>query len=182
MPPVSTVRLTQTSYALLGMVEMLQPITPYDLKRFGEGGLFQFWSIPHTQVYSECARLSQSGHLDEVREQVGRRRRVFRLTSSGREALDAWRGSPATEIFEVRDEGMLKLYFGTDQRRLAETQIESHARRLELLETLHAGIADTMPAGMRAALEVGTRLERDFVRLWTEIRDGAGGEPAERAT
>ena len=38
-------------------------------------------------------------------------RRVYSLTKAGRSALDAWL-EEADESYEVRDEGLLKLFFG----------------------------------------------------------------------
>ena len=78
-------RLTDTSYVVLGLVELCQPATPYDLKQFAKVSVFNFWSVPHTQVYSECARLAEAGLLDEEREEGGRRRRVYRLTADGKQ-------------------------------------------------------------------------------------------------
>jgi len=84
-------RLTDTSYVVLGLVEVCQPATPYDLKQFAKVSVFNFWSVPHTQVYSECARLAEAGLLDEEREEGGRRRRVYRLTEDGKSELAEWR-------------------------------------------------------------------------------------------
>ncbi len=65
---MSTVRLTPTSYVVLGLVEQLGTATPYDLKRAALAGVGHFWSLPHTQLYSEPARLAAAGYLDEERE------------------------------------------------------------------------------------------------------------------
>lgn len=166
---MANVRLTPTSYVVLGLVEARQPVTPYELKRFGEVSVFNFWSVPHTQVYAECQRLTEAGHLSEEREERGRRRRLFRLTRSGRRALDAWRGSPEAQVFEFRDEAMLKVFFGGDRRAIADAQIEGHARRLELFEGLQEA-KPNMPRGMRDALDAGLALERDFVAFWERMR------------
>src|ERR1700722_18055237 len=88
-------RLTETSYIVLGLLEQGEPATPYDLKRIAQVSTNNFWTVPHTQLYTECARLAAEGLLDERREESGRRRRVYRLTAAGREALEAWRNEPA---------------------------------------------------------------------------------------
>ena len=174
---MSTPRLTDTSYAVLGLVERSQPITPYRLKQVAQVSILHFWSIPHTQIYTECTRLAEEGLLDEQREQTGRRRRVYTLSGAGREALDRWREDPATDIYELRDPGLLKLFCGADPVRLAETQLEQHERRLELYRQL-AGNED-MPNSMRLALEGGIGHEREYVRFWSRLRDG--GPALERA-
>jgi DNA-binding PadR family transcriptional regulator len=170
---VSTPRLTNTSYAVLGLVERFEPITPYKLKQVAQVSILHFWSIPHTQIYTECTRLAEAGLLAEQREETGRRRRVYTLSGAGREALDRWREDPATDIYELRDPGLLKLFCGADPVRLAEAQLEPHERRLELYLQLAAN--EDMPHGMRLALEGGIGHEREYVRFWSRLRDG---EPA----
>jgi PadR family transcriptional regulator, regulatory protein AphA len=151
------------------MFENLGPATPYDLKRYGEMGLFLFWTVPHTKVYRECARLADAGYLSERRERKGRRRRIYELTESGRQALDEWRQDPHTEVFEFRDEGLLKLYFGADRRALASQQVETHTQRLEFLKAVHENAP--MTGGMRGVLEAALALQRDFIAFWTRMRD-----------
>ena len=47
---MAVTRLTSTSYVLLGLIEQMQPASPYDLKRAVALGVGQFWSLPHTQL------------------------------------------------------------------------------------------------------------------------------------
>src|ERR1700736_4912712 len=106
---MSSPRLTETSYIVLGLIAQVGPATPYDLKRLAQLSTSNFWSVPHTQLYSECARLASEGLLDERQEQAGRRRRIYRLTATGRKALEAWRNEPASDLYELRDAATLKL-------------------------------------------------------------------------
>src|SRR3954452_1622993 len=101
-------RLTSTSYVVLGLIEQMQPASPYDLKQAAAQGVGQFWSLPHTQLYSECGRLAEAGLLSERREESGRRRRLYRLTKAGSRALDRWREEPTSELYELRAAGLLK--------------------------------------------------------------------------
>ncbi len=161
-------RLSETSFIVLGLLEQGEPATPYDLKRIAQLSTNNFWSVPHTQLYTECARLAAEGLLDERREQSGRRRRVYRLTAAGREALEAWRNEPASELYELRDAATLKLFFGGDRATLAATQLQAHKARLEQYEQLHEG-ADALPDGQRLALECGIGHEREFIRFWSRL-------------
>jgi PadR family transcriptional regulator, regulatory protein AphA len=167
---MSTPRLTETSYIVLGMLERLQPATPYDLKRLAQISTINFWSVPHTQLYTECARLARAGLLSEHREQTGRRRRIYRVTENGARALELWRSQPTDALDEVRDEGLLKLFFGADPATLAAAQLDAHRRQLSAYEHLHEGSTD-MPRGMRLALEAGIGHERQFVRFWSELSE-----------
>ena len=94
MIPMPSPRLTDTSYAVMGLLDMFEPATPYQLKQIAQVSIFHFWSIPHTQLYTECGRLAEAGLLDERREERGRRRRIYRLSAAGRKALRAWRDDP----------------------------------------------------------------------------------------
>jgi PadR family transcriptional regulator AphA len=164
----SAPRLTATSYIVLGLLEQVEPATPYDLKQIAQVSTNNFWSVPHTQLYTECARLAAEGLLDERQEQAGRRRRVYRLTADGRKALEVWRNEPATELYELRDAATLKLFFGGDPATLAATQLQAHKGRLKEYELLREGI-DALPAGQQLALECGLGHEREFIRFWSRV-------------
>jgi PadR family transcriptional regulator AphA len=168
---MSSPRLTETSYIVLGLLEQAQPATPYDLKQLTQVSTANFWSVPHTQLYTECARLAEEGLLSEQREQTGRRRRIYRLTDSGCQALEQWRSEPARETYELRDAATLKLFVGADPVKLAAAQVEAHERRLQSCEALLANLADA-PHGWRLTLECGIGHEREFIRFWSRLRDG----------
>jgi PadR family transcriptional regulator AphA len=165
---VSSIRLTETSYIVLGLIEQLGPATPYDLKRVAQVSTVNFWSVPHTQLYTECARLAEEGLLSERQEQTGRRRRTYTLTARGREELERWRSEPSGELEQVRDPGTLKLFLGGDPVRLAAAQLEAHRRQLLAYEELKAGLSEA-PEGWRLALDVGIGHEREFIRFWSDL-------------
>ena len=173
---MAAAKLSDTSYAVLGLIESFEPVTPYRLKQVAAVSIFHFWSIPHTQLYMECARLAGAGFLDERREESGRRRRVYRLSEAGRKALGEWRADPRSDLYELRDPGLLKLFCGADPKSLAEVQLERHEHRLRSYEEL-IDQAD-MPEGMRLSLEAGIGHEREYVRFWSRLREGGrSGRP-----
>jgi PadR family transcriptional regulator AphA len=164
---MATTRLTPTSYVVLGLIEQMEPASPYDLKRAVAAGVGQFWSLPHTQLYSECGRLAEAGLLSERREESGRRRRIYRLTKAGQEELDRWRAESTHELYELRDAGLLKLFFGADPRKLAPQQLEAHEERLREYEAqLEQCRQLRAPAGIIHAIEAGIGHEREYVRFW----------------
>jgi PadR family transcriptional regulator AphA len=167
---MSSVRLTPTSYVVLGLIEACQPATPYEIKQVAQQSIVNFWSLPHTQLSSECSRLAKEGLLDEQRENSGRRRRVYRLTKPGLKALDEWRGDPNAELYEVRDLGILKLFFGADPKRLAPGQLDAYESKLAEFKQQRRDIP--MPKGMRRALEAGIGHAEEYVRFWKRMRDG----------
>jgi PadR family transcriptional regulator AphA len=167
---MSTTRLTPTSYVVLGLIEQLGTATPYDLKQAAAAGVGHFWSLPHTQLYSEPARLAAAGYLDEERERKGRRRRLYTLTKQGREALSEWRSTPTAELYEIRDAGLLQLFFAADPAALAAVQLEAHRENLRMLEAVEAGSkSGEVPEGVRLAVEAGVGHAREYVRFWTRV-------------
>lgn len=169
MAGVTAPRLTDTSYAVLGLIDQCGPSTPYRLKQAAQVSIFNFWAIPHTQIYTECGRLAEAGLLDEEREESGRRRRVYSLSARGRKALEEWRSDPEADLYELRDPGLLKLFMGADPRAVARTQIERHERRLAQYEQLLE--QERMPKGVRLALEGGVGHQREYVRFWSRLAD-----------
>jgi DNA-binding PadR family transcriptional regulator len=166
---VATTRLSGNSYAVLGLLELFEPATPYQLKQIAKVSIFHFWSIPHTQLYTECSRLAGAGLLDERREKSGRRRRIYRLSSAGRRALREWRADPSADLYELRDPGVLKLFFGAEPGALADAQLERHQRRLHAYEEMLE--QSEMSEGMRLVLEAGIGHEREYVRFWSRVRE-----------
>jgi len=180
---MSSPRLSETSYVVLGLVEHLQPATPYDIKQLAILSTVNFWTIPHTQIYTECARLAEAGLLSEEREETGRRRRIYSLTSAGAQALERWRHEPASELYELRDVATLKLFFGADPKALAGAQLAAHRQRLAHYEEMYGQLASG-PPGWRLALEVGIGHEHEYIRFWSRLLEqpspgvGSGAESA----
>lgn len=160
-------RLTEASYIVLGLLDLNEPATPYDLKRFAKTSVFRVWPLPHSQIYSECARLAEIGLLDESREMEGRRRRFYELTPRGRQALKAWRGEPTDRTYEGRNLAMLKLFLGTDPVALAEAQLPVHRQLLRDLEA--SASYPALPEGIRLTTELGINQERALIRFWSRV-------------
>lgn len=167
---MSSPRLTETSYIVLGLLEQAQPATPYDLKQLAQLSTNYFWAVPHTQLYTECARLAGEGLLDETQEQTGRRRRTYRLTARGRRLLEQWRSESSEELYELRDISTLKLFFGGDPTILAASQLAAHKARLKHYERLRSDFPEA-PRGQLLALECGIGHEREFIRFWSRLQD-----------
>jgi PadR family transcriptional regulator AphA len=132
---MSTERLTPTSYLVLGLLAREGPSTPYDLERHVRATLGNFWSFPHTLLYTEPPRLATLDLVTETRETGGRRRRIFTITTAGASALGTWLDRPSGATTELRDLGLLQLFFGDlasgeARLRLAEQQLEIHRAKL----------------------------------------------------
>ena len=186
-----SIKLTPTSYVVLGLVARAGSCTPYDLKREIYQTLEYFWTFPHSQLYAEPERLQRAGLLEESREAGGRRRRTFRLTPAGREALAAWLKEATVEAPEIRDPGLLKLYFGelaaaADVRALARQQEQLHRQLLTEYEAVcEAHRGDRTPGYRLAIVEMGVLFEKASVAFWSAVAasqpEPAAGETASPA-
>jgi PadR family transcriptional regulator, regulatory protein AphA len=169
------IRLSSTSYVVLGMLDWLGPSTPYRLKRVLAGSVQDFFPVPHGSFYAEPARLAAAGYLDERVERGGRRRRTFELTERGREALRAWLEQPETRFGEFRFPGMLKLFFGADPSLFAETQARHHGELAAGFESVRDAAARgevELTAGRRTVLQTGIELHRWWEARWRELGSG----------
>ena len=179
--------LTPVSYIVLGLVRRFGRATPYDLTPAVAQSIGHFWSFPHSQLYAEPARLAGEGLLDEHVEEGGRRRRTYTLTPAGVEALGGWLADQSTEAMQVRDLGLLKLFFGDALEpeqivALAAAEAEAHAERLAHYEEVDRRLAGVDGAAFpRAALRMGMLCEATFVRFWEEIAARPPAEAAPRA-
>jgi DNA-binding PadR family transcriptional regulator len=169
--------LTSSAYVVLGLLASYGPATPYDLKRWVDDSIGYFWSFPRAQLYVEPERLAAQGLLTERREGSGRRRRVFSLTDTGRQVLQDWIRTPDSAQVELRDPGLLKLFFGaavetTDVLTLARTEQAHHAARLAEYQRILPGLeADAASAFALATIRLGIRHEQLAVDFWQEIAD-----------
>jgi PadR family transcriptional regulator AphA len=166
------IRLTSTSYVVLGMLEWLGPSTPYRLKRVLAESVQDFFPVPHASFYAEPARLAAAGYLDERVEHGGRRRRTFSLTVRGREALQAWLEEPETRFGEFRFPGILKIFFGADPADFADAQARHHGELAAGFEAVRAAAGRgelELTGGRRAVLETGIELHRWWEARWREL-------------
>jgi len=178
---VSTPRLSHTSYLVLGLVAGLGPATPYELKQMVNASLGYFWPFPHSQLYSEPDRLTELGLLEVDQEDEGRRRKRYSITESGRAALKTWLHDPEAGRAEVKEPGLLKLFFGAladgeDMTRLAQARVKLYAAELARYEAIEKDIADE--ADMRypyATLRLGIAWAKACLTFWEEIAERLPG-------
>ncbi|WP_425146240.1 PadR family transcriptional regulator [Deinococcus sp.] len=181
----AAVSLGPVGYIVLGMLAQCGPLTSYELKREVDGSVGYFWSFPRSQLYAEPQRLTRLGYLEERQEQGGRRRRVFSVTGAGRAALAAWLSQPAG-AGELRDPGLLKLFFARlgpagSAQAIAAEQLALHRRRLAEYRALHGLLGQHPPSGIGDTLPMGLLYEEASVRFWSDLAETEGAEGAEGA-
>lgn len=163
------IRLTPTSYIVLGLIEAAGEATPYDLKQIVAVSLGNFWSLQHAQLYTEPERLAGAGYLSERREEGGRRRRHYSVTEKGSEALREWLAEPTAELTELRDLALLKVFFGGDPKAMAAAQAPAHEAKLAEYEELRDQAAEDLPDGVLISLEAGIEAERGWAGFWSRL-------------
>jgi DNA-binding PadR family transcriptional regulator len=148
-------QLTPTSYVILGMLRH-EPRSGYEIKSMVDNSTRFFWAASYGQIYPELRRLAEAGLVEgEAQATGGRKRVVYRLTPTGRMELRRWLTEPA-ETLELRDEGLLKLFFAAgaapgratellDERRRLHEQKIARLREVEPKAAAAAGAGDPYP-------------------------------------
>jgi PadR family transcriptional regulator AphA len=109
LPDMSS--LSPTARVILGLLAW-ESRTGYEIKQVTDRSTRFFWGASYGQIYPELRRLEEAGLVDSREQPRGRvPRRVYSLTEAGRRAVDAWLAESDVS-YEVRDEGLLKLFFG----------------------------------------------------------------------
>jgi DNA-binding PadR family transcriptional regulator len=105
-------RLTPTSYALLGLLN-LRPFSAYELTKYMKrSALGDLWPRTEASIYNEPKTLEELGLVTASTASTGARdRTVYSITAAGRKALRSWLREPGLRLsFEC--EAALKVFFG----------------------------------------------------------------------
>jgi PadR family transcriptional regulator, regulatory protein AphA len=177
--------LSKPAYVVLGMIATGRR-SGYAMSRAAKEATRHFWAASDGQIYPQLKKLADDGYIEGEREtQGGRERVVYSLTAQGREALDAWLNSGERAHLELRDEGLLKLFFAEELtveqlRGQIAAMLHRHRRALEHLQELQPREGDKACALL--TLQYGLDLH-EFSIGWYERLDGELAErpPDERA-
>jgi len=167
--------LPVSSYVILGLLLTHGPGTPYEMKKAIDESIGFFWDFPRAQLYVDPERLARAGLLVEEREATGRRRRVYRVTEAGEVELRRWLHESAVAEVELRDQGLLKLFFGAllsadDVVELAQRERDLHLRRLATYHRIQTELMNdpVMTFGL-ATLRMGIAYEEMSIAFWEGI-------------
>ncbi len=124
------------TYGILGLLAFWGPLSGYDIKRLFDHMLSAMWAAAQSQIYKELRRMKELGWVDMEREEQESRpdRKIYSITDQGHTALRQWQAQPP-EVFQLRDELLLKVLFGTfaspaDLAQNVRTSIATHEMRL----------------------------------------------------
>ena len=136
-------RLSGTALVVLGLLA-LRPRSGYEIKQTIDKTTRFFWNASYGQIYPELRRLAAAGLVEgEAAPRGGRARTIYRLTDEGRRRLEDWLGEPDFRV-DIRDEGMLKLFFadllpGEAALELLRARRVVHERILDQLRQIESG-------------------------------------------
>jgi DNA-binding PadR family transcriptional regulator len=140
--------LGPTGYVILGMLRN-EPRSGYEIKRVVDVSTRFFWAASYGQIYPELRKLARAGLVEgDSQPTGGRKRTVYRLTDTGREELRRWLERPP-ERLELRDEGLLKLFFAGAAEPGTAMEIVDAKRRL--MEEKLAALREIEPYAVAGA-------------------------------
>jgi DNA-binding PadR family transcriptional regulator len=165
--------LSPTGRVILGMLA-LGNRTGYEIKQVVDRSTRFFWAASYGQIYPELRQLEEQGLVRGHPEPSGERARIaYELTEAGEQALREWLASEDEPLYELRDEGMLKLFFSDSlpERRVENIRAmrERHQRKLAQLQALEPKAGEMRP-GPRTTLELGIELTKRFID-WCETAE-----------
>jgi len=171
--------------ALLGLLQQGQS-SGYDIRRlFTQTPMGTFSDSPGA-IYPALARLEKEGLIQGRNERSAglRRRRIFRLTATGRAALEAWLAAPVTRADVVRGSNELMLRFGFIETTLGEAEAVRFLQALQREVTSYLAelrryvdaAGGSMPRSGQLALDFGIR-SYDALLQWSEQAVTAYGKP-----
>ncbi len=141
--------LSPTAYVILGMVSR-EPRSGYEIKALVDNTTRFFWAASYGQIYPELKKLSEAGLVEGVDAPRGERKRtVYAITTEGAAALKEWLRQPP-ETAEMREEGLLKLFFSGV---LAPEEAVETLRAMRDYRRGLAGRLEAMEPGAREKLE-----------------------------
>ena len=153
--------LSATGKVILGMLAS-RPRSGYEIKQLVDTSARFFWAASYGQIYPELKKLEKEGLVTGADSSQGARQRTtFKLTAEGRRAAREWINEPP-EVLEMRDEGLLKLFFAgsIDGTRAAEIAREraaiSRQKAAELRAIWDAVDTEGQPEGAATEPDIGS--------------------------
>lgn len=172
--PSPQTELSASSAVVLGLLATAGPQTTYDMMSSIKVSIGYFWPFPTSQMYAESRRLEAAGLVAGDQEPTGRRRRRLTITDTGRAALSEWLRTPVDRQTEIRDVGLLKLFFvdadpTISPSQLAAEQELAHAERLAEYRAIAKTFADERPLAVRT-VELGIAFELAAIEFWRNVQ------------
>jgi PadR family transcriptional regulator, regulatory protein AphA len=121
-------------FILLGFLNY-QPMTGYQLKQFMDESIAHFWHAYHSQIYTSLRQMEKDGLVTSEYIQGDNQpdRRIYTITAAGKQELATWLGQTQTEMTQVKEELLVRLFFS------AQRDPQQVLTELRLQRELHQG-------------------------------------------
>jgi PadR family transcriptional regulator AphA len=99
-------------HAILGFL-CLRPLTGYKLKKSFDSSIRHFWTVDQSHIYRVLSRLSKDGYVTSelVPQQDKPNRKVYRITSEGRQEFLRWLISGEVKNVSIREPLLVRIFF-----------------------------------------------------------------------
>ena len=191
MPLADMSNLSPTARVILGLLRF-GASSGYDLKVTIDRSTRFFWSASYGQIYPELRRLEKAGLVrSQEAPRGGVPRRLFELTEEGERVVEDWLTADGPDVFEFRDEGLLRLFLGDlvdrdDLIALARRRREWFQRVAERFREIEDEVGDLDESASAAVLDYGIDLmewnARWFAGLERRLRNGDRPRPRPRGS
>ena len=164
--------LNPTAASLLGFLDVA-PMTGWDIDRWVQISIGNFWNVTRSQIYRELRTLTDAGYAKAGA--AGTRDKVpYAITSKGRAAFKRWIAqAPPPEV--IRSRLLLTIFFGHHLpdgrlREIAEHERAQHQRTLDRYLALEPNLAsDPNQRFPLVTLHFGIRYEQAMVDSIDEL-------------
>lgn len=132
--------------ALLGLLS-LGAKSGYDLRQLIPRSIGHFWSESYGQIYPALKGMTAEKLIDKKTERGKGRpdRHVYSLTELGRHELRRWLKVPIGTRIVVRNELLLKVFFGAEvSTPVIREHVEDHLRKAEIEKAQYRTIANEL--------------------------------------
>ncbi len=166
--------LSPTAWAVLGLLSFDRELSGYDLRKWANASLRFFYGSPAmSQIYRELRRLEGCGYAaSRPAAEEPRRKRLYRITPAGRDALAAWLRDAPVEAPVLKHSVALRVWLGhlSDPVTLRRTVEEHRTFASRMVDEVAAAraAAEHEPAWTYPAV-----IERWGERYWSGERDAA---------
>jgi PadR family transcriptional regulator AphA len=177
------VPLRPPDYVVLGMVRM-GAHSGYEIKKTVRDSIRFFWTISEAQIYPSLERLERAMLVQGRSAPQGRRRRRnFDVTPQGEAVIRAWLTSGEAMPFELRDIGLVKLFFAdslarADSLRLLQAIIARSRERVAALNRIAPEAQRYTEAGVlhpALTLSLGIAFHRAIIDVCAKFEEQLGG-------
>ena len=168
-------------HAILGLLSQ-RPLTGYELKKVFDSSIRHFWTADQSHIYRVLGRLSAQGYVtfESVPQQGKPNRKIYTITSEGRQELVRWLSSEEARSVAVREPFLVQLFFSSllsnaqvlERLRDAATREGCFVSEYEEMSERNLELAEERPSRERffwyLTLDYGLWMTRAF-RDWLNI-------------